>query len=342
MSYDAITTSAPSYEGVPARGACGCSGCRGNQQLESELAPARKGCAADVPAEVDSCEGMTAVRAVQCDPQTPLACPVLPETWRSNTVAGVPFFYAPRITRVGSAGAKRSQITANGTPAKLQIVPGAWRAAHRWVTAMNTTFGMPISAVYTASRGRYCRCVRQPSGVCKESKPEDWNKCTGKALSNHGHGDAIDIIGVRWADAKAVGSSLATTVMHSWQDPEQGALLLRIGAALRCQFHTVLDYSRSDHRDHFHVDMNRGRVRALFEEQPCEPNFILTALRRLGYVSSAAPVTWARARDALGELAGVISVAPPANRDDKAAWRPVAQRLFACVALGVAGQCAKR
>ncbi|HEX9943119.1 MAG TPA: hypothetical protein VGG03_13955, partial [Thermoanaerobaculia bacterium] len=42
---------------------------------------------------------------------------------------------------------------------------------------------------------------------------------------------------------------------------EQRALLRRLNACLRLSFATVIDYHRSDHRDHFHCDTNQGRGR---------------------------------------------------------------------------------
>ncbi|HEU0034193.1 MAG TPA: extensin family protein [Kofleriaceae bacterium] len=349
----------------PSTRGCGCSGCRQQEaELENDDAlefepdqgeweaddprletdepewevDPRKGCSPGTPLEVEACASMAAVSPVQCKPGFTKKCPALPETWKSKTIAGVPFYYGPTIQ---SAGGKRKQVTRDGTNKQVQIVPAAWRAAHGWITAMNTLFGMRITAVYTSGQGRYCRCVRHPKGVCREAK-ETWPLCTGETISDHGYGDALDIIGVRWADKKAVGSSLDTTIIHSWEDPEQSALLVRINAALRIYFHTVLDYSRSDHRDHFHCDMHQGRARPVFGESPCEPNFILSSLRRLNYVSSTRPVTWERARDALTEFAGVVNMQPPARRDDRVAWRPIVTRLYGCVALGVAGQCARR
>ncbi len=345
-------------------GGCGCAACRQREwesdadtlvreaeeledaesehaghELEWFLEHPRRGCSARAPTEVESCGSMREEPPDQCHPEMTKKCPALPEVWKSRTIGGVPFYYKPKIA---SAGGARKQIAADGTPRAVQIVPSAWLAAQRWIHAMNATLGMPIAAVYATGQGRYCRCIRKPAGVCLESKRQDWHKCTGKTISNHGYGDALDIVGVRWVDRKAVGSSLDTTVIHSWEDREQAELLIRINAALRQSFHTVLDYSRADHRDHFHCDMNQGRVRPVFEEGPCERRFLMAVLKRLGYLGAVEPVAWPRARQALTGFAGVVGMAVPRNPDDRLAWRPIVNRLFGCVALGVAGQCAKR
>jgi len=168
-----------------------------------------------------------------------------------------------------------------------------------------TTFGMPISAIITAG-ARYCRCVKRPHGDCGEKTP---GGCTGTHLSNHGFGDAVDIVGVYWKDPAAVKSTLSVTVAHSWADSgDQGRLLQRINGALRASFATVFDYARSDHRDHFHCDTNRDRGRINWwtgngYSDPCEPLFILGSLKRLGYLQDVKPSTWARARAALTTFA---------------------------------------
>ena len=70
--------------------------------------------------------------------------------------------------------------------------------------------------------------------------------------------------------------------MHSWRDTaEQAPLLVRINAALRLSFATVLDYTLSDHRDHFHVDTHNGVVRNVFS-LGTERWFLAGCLRSLG------------------------------------------------------------
>ncbi|MDQ3336164.1 MAG: extensin family protein [Myxococcota bacterium] len=299
----------------------------------------RAKCPADAPTEVLRCGPMAGDKAVMCKPGADLRCPPLKETWHSLNVAGVPLHYGASVVDIRGG---RHKVASEGSNDGINVVPAAWKAAHAWVTLMNTTFGMPISRIYTLSRGRYCRCVKKPVGVCTHDKAT-WPKCIGTRVSDHGYGDAFDIVGVRWVDPKAVGSSLPTTVIDDWKDPEQAKLLIRMNAAMRIVFHTVLDWSMENHRDHFHVDMNQeqtGKFRKLFSYTP-EQNFIMHSLKRLNYVASAkGPHDWSRARAALADFAQVNNVTVPSG-SDREAWRPIVNKLYACVALGIPGQCAK-
>jgi len=65
------------------------------------------------------------------------------------------------------------------------------------------------------------------------------------------------MVGVRWRSP--AGSRV--TIVHNWNNSAERAILRRINACLRLSFATVIDYHRSDHRDHFHCDTNRGRGR---------------------------------------------------------------------------------
>jgi hypothetical protein len=64
---------------------------------------------------------------------------------------------------------------------------------------------------------------------------------------------------VRWPPAGGPASRLRETIVHNWADRGERAVLQRLNACLRLSFPTVIDYHRSDHRDHFHCDMNRGQ-----------------------------------------------------------------------------------
>jgi hypothetical protein len=349
---------------APSPGGCGCSGCRQQEVDDSEFDESefddnevdesefddseyewemsRKKCPADAPTEVLECGPMAGDDAVMCKPGANLKCPPLKETWKSKTVAGVPLYYGATIVERGG----RHIITSEGSNDGINVVPAAWKAAQAWVMMMNTTFGMPISRIYTMSRGRYCRCIAKaaPGTKCGHKKVTHVN-CIGTTISDHGYGDAFDIAGVRWVDPKAVGSSLPTTLIHDWTDPEQAKLLIRMNAAMRLAFHTVLDWSMSNHRDHFHTDMNQvhgGKPRPVFGDS-VQQNFIMSSLKRLKYVASAkGPHKWKTgiARNALAEFARVNSMPIPTSNDAEA-WRPVVNRLYACVALGLPGQCAK-
>ena len=194
-----------------------------------------------------------------------------------------------------------------------------------------STFGMPIAAVITAGAGPYCRCIKTPKGTCRHDNPDG---CTGTRLSNHGAGDAIDITGVMWKDHHSVGSQLKATLMHSWGDAaEQAPLLVRINAALRLSFATVIDYSDSGHRDHFHVDTNNGVARSVFG-MDAERWFLAGCLRALGYIQRhAKPPTWADVQPGLAAFARQANMAVPAA-GDKNAWRAIVARVYGRIALG--------
>lgn len=305
---------------------------------EREAPVERKRCSG-LPPDVESCTSLKSASPIQCSPNLKDRCPALPEVWKSHKIATIPFYYEPKLRTVAGTRGLRFDATSRGRAYQVGLVPSAWLAAASWITAMGS-FGMPISEVLTAGAGRYCRCVRHPKGVCKEDE-STWSKCTGMTISDHGYGDALDIIGVKWADKRAVGSSTDYTVIHSWRDAEQAPILIRINALLRMSFHTVLDYSRADHRDHFHCDMNGrvGRPRKVWEESPCEPNFLTSALRRLGYLPSGQPVSWPNARAGLVKFAAKLNAPLPADPSDRMQWRPLVNRLFGCVALSNPAGC---
>jgi hypothetical protein len=198
-------------------------------------------------------------------------------------------------------------------------------------------FGMPITAVITAGAGPYCRCIKTPD-ACGEKNP---GACTGRSPSNHGAGDAIDVTGVVWQDRGTVGSSLRATLVHSWKDAEQARLLIRINAALRLSFATVIDYARKDHRDHFHVDTNNGRHRDVFGEST-ERWFLAGCLRSLGYLTTyGKPPAWSDVQPGLEAFARHAGIAvPPAGTPN--AWRTVATRLYGCIATGSPMHCRHR
>ena len=315
------------------------------EELEWDVAPAldrrprSSNCRTAMPPEVEGCRSQAAVPAILCRPGSGVSCPAIPELWKSRKIAGIPFHYGEVVERVPGTDRYALKRVKEHDHAQ-ELTPEAWWSLWTWATLMGT-FGMPITAVITAG-ARYCRCVKRPTGACGEKTPQG---CTGTALSNHGFGDAIDIVGVYWKDKRAVGSSLDVTLMHSWKDAEQGALLRRINGALRVAFATVFDYARSDHRDHFHCDTNRGRGPVNWwtskgYSDPCEPLFVLGSLKRLGYLGSVQPATWPRARGALEDFARHTGVAVPSASDPKS-WRSVVQRLGSCVALGEPVGCKK-
>ncbi|MFB6837715.1 hypothetical protein [Streptomyces sp. NPDC056361] len=141
-------------------------------------------------------------------------------------------------------------------------------------------------------------------------------------------GDALDVVGVRWPAAGGPPSGLRETIVHNWTDPGQRVLLRRIDACLRLSFATVIDYYRTDHRDHFHCDTNRGRG-----DRPRTTaglGFTREALRAAGHPVAPTGRPEADAYRALAAFSGV----PAASFRDAAVLRRVLRELFTRVASG--------
>lgn len=303
-------------------------------EWETDRRPRAATCRTPMPAEVESCRRQAAESPQYCRPGTTVKCPEIPELWTSRSVAGIPFYYGIETAKVaGSQAVSVAKVEQKRRAVGMN--PAAWQSLFTWAQMM-TSFGMPLSAIITAG-GRNCRCVKRPAGKCQSSG----SGCEGGTLSNHAYGDAFDLVGVVWKDPAAVGSSRKATIMHSWADGgDQGQLLRRINAVLRLAFVDVYDYSRKDHRDHFHCDTNRGRPRpdAWRTDDPCERNFIMGALKWLGYLDAVKPVQWDRARVALAAVARRNGMPVPTGTAT-ADWAEVTKRLFACVALGGPAHC---
>jgi len=173
-------------------------------------------------------------------------CPSIPNLLTVTGIDGIPFEY-PNRGSIRRAPQIRLYVVSNDRQLnrKQQFVPSVRDALSLFVRNMEQ-FGMPIEAILTAG-SLYCRCI------------------TGtNSLSNHSFGDAIDIVGVRWAANRGSSSRLRETIVHNFGDPEQRVLLRRINACLRLSFATVIDYNyNAAHQDHFHCDMNRGQGRIL-------------------------------------------------------------------------------
>ncbi|MGH9845907.1 MAG: penicillin-insensitive murein endopeptidase [Blastocatellia bacterium] len=160
-----------------------------------------------------------------------LRCPAIPDLLCVSNVGGIPFEYPTSIGRDASGLTvirQRKAVT-------QKFIPSVGKALGSFM-ANSAGVGMPIEAILTYG-SLYCRCI------------SDTN-----TLSNHSFGDAIDIVGIRWRRANRTGE----TIVHNYSNAAERALLRRINACLRLSFATVIDYHRSDHRDHFHCDMNRG------------------------------------------------------------------------------------
>jgi len=167
-------------------------------------------------------------------------CPAIPNLVCLKAVDDIPFEYPEAFGRDASSGLV---VVARRQSTRTQrFIPSVKDALSRFIADLRRV-GMPIEAILTAG-SLYCRCI---------SKSDN--------LSNHSFGDAIDIVGVRWAAVGGPASRLRETIVHNFRDPEQRTLLRRINACLRLPFRIVIDYQRPDHQDHFHCDMNRGGER---------------------------------------------------------------------------------
>lgn len=175
----------------------------------------------------------------RCTQPGSLTCPPIPNLVCTNNIDGIPFEYPTKIARHPESGLyviSRRQHTR--TQRFTRSVKGALSEFLRNMSRC----AMPVEAIITAG-SLYCRCISNTN-----------------RLSNHSFGDAIDIVGVRWSAVGGPASQLRETIVHNYRDPVQRALLRRMNACLRLSFSTVIDYNYNRaHRDHFHVDMNRGR-----------------------------------------------------------------------------------
>lgn len=173
----------------------------------------------------------------------PIPCPPIPNLVCTSQVAGKPIEYVDNVRLDPSTHLK---VPASALPRRahqVRFLPQVGTALEAFTRNM-ARFAMPIEALLTAG-SLYCRCIRGT-----------------EHLSNHSFGDAFDLVGVRWPSGSNL-SPLRETIAHNWADLSGERIVLRrINACLRLSFNTVIDYHRSDHRDHFHCDTNRGRPRA--------------------------------------------------------------------------------
>ena len=235
-------------------------------------------------------------------------CPAIPNLLCVTSVDEVPFEYPEAIGRADGTGLRA--VTRRQRTRTQRFVPGVRDALSGFVANMRR-FGMPIEAIITWG-SLYCRCI---TGTNK--------------LSNHSFGDAIDIVGVRWAAVGGPASRTRETIVHNYGDPEQRALLRRIDACLRLSFPMVLDYHHAGHRDHFHCDTQRGKLRP----RPLLPSTTKFTQEALSTVTGrAVPLTGrldAATKGALAALAGDPRVTADRGRLDAAL-----DRLFTRLAAG--------
>jgi hypothetical protein len=212
----------------------------------------------------------------RCTGATPPVCPPVSGILSQQSVSNIPFEYVDKVGR--DATTHLTVVTRRLRPRTQRFLPVVRTALTEFVANMNR-FGLPVEAILTA--GSFCcRCISRTN-----------------RLSNHSHGDAFDLVGLRWAAAGG-----RETIVHNW-NTAQRAVLRRINACLRLSFATVIDYHNTDHRDHFHCDMNHGAVPSL--TQPTTMRFTQEALSVV--LGRAIPITGkldAVTRRALIEFAG--------------------------------------
>lgn len=173
---------------------------------------------------------------------SPQKCPPIPNLLCMKGVGNIPFEYVNETYLDRQSGLERLKSGQKGHTQKF--VPNVRDAIIQFTENM-ARFGMPIHTILTLG-SLYCRCIRV-------------NEKNTNSLSNHSYGEAIDVAGVRWKSPQSISRVEDTLVRwRNLNDAEQGRLLRRIGACLRLSFPNVIDYHRSDHRDHFHCDLNRG------------------------------------------------------------------------------------
>ncbi|MFC9699549.1 extensin family protein [Streptomyces sp. NPDC056943] len=264
------------------------------------------------PRPTRSCAAPGGVARTKCTRPGTLPCPAITGLLCAEAVDGVPFHYPESVRAVPGSGGL------------LVVTRRQWRREQRFTAPVQDAmsvflrnmrgFGMPVEAILTAG-SLYCRCVKRSD----PAKPD--------ILSNHSYGDALDLVGVRWPERGGPPSAVRETIVHNWTDPGQRVLLRRIDACLRLSFETVIDYYRSDHRDHFHCDTNRGR--AGHPLMTVRLGFTREALRAVGH-----PVTSTGHPDAdVLRALGVFSGVPAASLRD-AELRRVLRALFTRVAAG--------
>lgn len=240
MAYlSSYARTAPSY-GLGCGSTCGCAQCRGARLGERYLpedldgyggwygeapaaAPIRACPLPSPPATTDRCV-------------TRHDCPPIPNLLCVSAIDGIVL----RGFTVREDPATRLMVATISTRPRTERVTQAIVDGVRRFLAFMRRWSMDFDTIL--SMGSYnCRCISNTD-----------------TLSDHSWGDALDITGVRWVESVPPGARLPVAIAHNWNRGER-PILRRINACLRLSFPRVLDYHRADHRDHFHVDNNRGR-----------------------------------------------------------------------------------
>ncbi|MEU3688351.1 extensin family protein [Streptomyces narbonensis] len=276
----------------------------------ASAAPSAPSSAGAAPRAGGYCAEPGARARTKCARPGILPCPVIPGLLHTKDVDGVPFHYPEKVRTVPGSGGLLVVTRRQWTREQRFTVPV--RDAMSAFLRNMRGFGMPVEAILTKG-SHCCRCVKRSS----PAKPD--------ILSNHSFGDALDIAGVRWPATGGPPSAVRDTIVDNWTDPAQRVLLRRIDACLRLSFATVIDYYRTDHRDHFHCDTNRGRARAPITT--VRLGFTREALRAVGHPVTSTGRADADTLRALAAFAGV----PAASLKD-AELRRVLRELFTRVA----------
>jgi Extensin-like protein C-terminus len=187
-----------------------------------------------------TCPQTASETTLRCTSKTPKVCPAIPNLLCMAAVNGVPFEYVDAVKK--DRGTNLIIVSKRLRPRTQRFIPTVETALSTFISNMNQ-FGLPIEAILTLG-SYFCRCISNMNN-----------------LSNHSFGDAIDIAGLRWKQSGISSIPSRETIVHNFHDAHEKAILRRINACLRLSFTTVIDYHRSDHRDHFHCDLNRGRER---------------------------------------------------------------------------------
>ncbi|MEU4078326.1 hypothetical protein DEJ45_02275 [Streptomyces venezuelae] len=292
----------------------GASAPAGAPSGPSGPAPAPSGTAGAGPAPRPSrgCAAPGGTAVAKCTRPGTLRCPAVAGLLCAEDVDGVPFHYPESVRRDPRTGL-------------LVVTARQWRREQRFTGPVREAmsaflrnmrgFGMPVEAILTAG-SLYCRCVKRSD----PAKPD--------ILSNHSWGDALDVVGVRWPAAGGPPSPLREAIVHNWTDPGQRVLLRRIDACLRLSFPTVIDYYRTDHRDHFHCDTNRGQ--GFRPRTTAGLGFTREALRAVGHPVVPTGRPEADVFRALAAFSGLTA----ASFKDAAVLGRVLRELFTRVAAG--------
>lgn len=272
----------------------------GEMEFETPPAVRRRGSAGTDCGRSGSPAASVSQPGGRCTGSTPPVCPPVPGILSVQSIGAIPFEYVASVSR--DPATNLTTVNQRLRPRTQRFLPPVQLALTQFVANMSR-FGLPIEAILTA--GSYCcRCISKTN-----------------RLSNHSHGDAFDLVGVRWAAAAG-----RETIVHNWNNSER-AMLRRINACLRLSFATVIDYHRSDHRDHFHCDTNRGQGRNLRA-----PETLRFTQEALGVVlNRSLPITGrfdAATQRALVEFAGGTAAA----LSNSAQLNQILDRLFTQIA----------